>query len=137
DAGPLPVPSDDGGAADVSATELGLGGVHNWLVVSANTQRTTRGLNPVTLLAPNTPGAEHFRDVYVVEKMGTKEGWSHPAADEEWQQGFYAEIQDFLECCATGRRPQADAEISRDTVATLYAGYLSAERRGQEVAVPV
>jgi hypothetical protein len=41
-----------------------------------------------------------------------------------------------VECCATGRRPQADSEIARDTVATLYAGYLSAERRGQEVTVP-
>jgi predicted dehydrogenase len=73
----------------------------------------------------------------VVEKIGTKEGWSHPAADEEWQQGFYGEIQDFLECCASGRTPQSGATIAHDTVATLYAGYVSAERRGQEVAVPV
>jgi predicted dehydrogenase len=91
------------------------------------------------LSPPHTydPDAAQFRDVYVVEKIGTKEGWSHPAADEEWQQGFYAEIQDFVECCASGRRPQSDAQLAHDTVATLYAGYVSAERNGQEVAVPV
>jgi hypothetical protein len=37
----------------------------------------------------------------------------------------------------SGRAPQAGATIAHDTVATLYAGYLSAERAGQEVAVPV
>jgi hypothetical protein len=42
-----------------------------------------------------------------------------------------------VECCAHGRRPQSDAEIARDTVATLYAGYLSAEGKGQEVPVPI
>jgi predicted dehydrogenase len=132
----LHVTFDDGTVADVFASELVLGGVHNWLEVFANNHRTTCRLNPVNLLDTYNPEAAQLHDVYLVEKLGTKEGWSHPAADEEWQQGFYAEIQDFVECCVSGRRPQADAEIARDTVATLYAGYLSAERRGQEVAVP-
>jgi predicted dehydrogenase len=133
----LHVTFEDGTVADVFATELVLGGVHNWLEVFANNHRTMCRLNPVNLLDTYNPAAEQFRDVYVVEKTGTKEGWSHPAADEEWQQGFYGEIQDFLECCATGRRPQSDAVIAHDTVATLYAGYLSAERGGQQAPVPV
>jgi predicted dehydrogenase len=127
----------DGTVADVFAAELVLGGVHNWLEVHANNHRTTCRLNPVNLLDTYNPEAAQLRDVYVVEKIGTKEGWSHPAADEEWQQGFHAEIQDFVECCLHGRRPEADALVALDTVATLYAGYLSAERGGQEVAVPV
>ena len=65
------------------------------------------------------------------------QGWSQPAADEEWQQGFYAEIQDLVECCASGRRPQSGATIAHDTVAALYAGYVSAERGGQDVPVPL
>jgi predicted dehydrogenase len=128
---------DDGTVADVFATELVLGGVHNWLEVFANNHRTTCRLNPVNLLDTYNPEAGQFRDVYVIEKIGTKEGWSHPAADEEWQQGFYAEIQDFVECCQNGRRPQSDAQVARDTVATLYAGYVSAERKGADVPVPV
>ena len=133
----LHVTFEDGTVADVFATELVLGGVHNWLEVFANNHRTTCRLNPVNLLDTYNPEAAQFRDVYVVEKIGTKEGWSHPATDEEWQQGFYGEIQDFVECCASGRRPQSDAELAHDTVATLYAGYLSAERAGAEVSVPV
>jgi predicted dehydrogenase len=133
----LHVTFDDGTVADVYASELVLGGVHNWLDVYANTHRTSCRLNPVNLLDTYNPAAEQFREIYTVEKIGTKEGWSHPAADEEWQQGFYAEIQDFAECCVHGRRPQADAVLAHDTVATLYAGYVSAERRGAEVPVPV
>jgi predicted dehydrogenase len=128
----LHVTFDDGTVADVFATELVLGGVHNWLDVFANNHRTSCRLNPVNLLDTYNPKAEQFKDVYLVEKTGTKEGWSHPAADEEWQQGFYQEIQDFLECVATGRRPQADAMLAQDTVAALYAGYRSAARGGQE-----
>jgi len=137
DYGQLHVTFDDGTVADVFATELVLGGVHNWLEVFANNHRTTCRLNPVNLLDTYNPAAEQFRDVYVVEKIGTKEGWSHPAADEEWQQGFYAEVQDFLECCVSGKRPQSDGEVAHDTVATLYAGYVSAERKGQDVPVPI
>jgi predicted dehydrogenase len=133
----LHVTFDDGTVADVFATELVLGGVHNWLEVFANNHRTTCRLNPVNLLDTYNPEAAQFRDVYVVEKIGTKEGWSHPAADEEWQQGFYAEMQDFMECCASGRRPQSGALVAHDTVSTLYAGYVSAERKGADVAVPV
>jgi predicted dehydrogenase len=128
---------DDGTVADVFATELVLGGVHNWLEVFANNHRTTCRLNPVNLLDTFNPEAAQFRDVYLVEKASTKEGWSHPAADEEWQQGFHAEIQDFMECCVSGRRPQSDADVARDTVASLYAGYVSAERKGEEVPVPI
>ena len=133
----LHVTFDDGTVADVYATELVLGGVHNWLEVFANNHRTTCRLNPVNLLDTYNPAAVQFTDVYVVEKIGTKEGWSHPAADEEWQQGFYGEIQDFLECCVSGRAPQSGATIAHDTVATLYAGYVSAERAGAAVPVPV
>ena len=132
----LHVTFEDGTVADVFATELVLGGVHNWLEVFANNHRTTCRLNPVNLLDTYNPEAGQFRDIYLVEKLGTKEGWSHPAADEEWQQGFYGEVQDFVECCVSGGRPQSDADVARDTVATLYAGYVSAGRSGQETPVP-
>jgi predicted dehydrogenase len=133
----LHVTFDDGTVADLFGTELVLGGVDNRLEVCANNHRTICRLNPVNLLDTYNPADAQFKDIYVVEKTWTREGWSHPAADEEWQQGFHREIQDFLECCLTGRRPQSDSIIAHDTVATLYAGYLSAARQGQETAVPL
>src|SRR5499427_3219115 len=111
DYGQLHVTFDDGTVADVFATELVMGGVHNWLEVFANNHRTTCRLNPVNLLDTYNP--------------------------EEGQQGFYAEIQDFLEFCVSAKRPQADGEVAHDTVATLYAGYVSAELNGQDVPVPI
>lgn len=50
---------------------------------------------------------------------------------------LYAEIQDAVECCVTGQRPQSGPLVAYDTVAAFYAGYVSAERHGQEVPVPV
>jgi len=125
----------DGTVADIFSTEVVLGGVHNWLEVYANNHRTRCNLNPIDALTTYNPREEFFKDVYVVEKIGTKQGWSHPAPDEEWQHGFAQEMQDFIECIAHSRRPQCGAELGYDTVAVLYSGYLSAERGGADVPI--
>lgn len=127
---------DDGAVADVFSTEIVLGGVHNWLEVFANNHRTRCNLNPVDALETYNPKEELLKDVYVVEKTGTKQGWSRPAADEDWQHGYPQEFQDFAEAFRDGRGPLSGAELARDTVAVLYSAYVSAERRGAEVTVP-
>ena len=71
-----------------------------------------------------------------IEKASTKEGWSPAAPDENFTIGYQAEMQDFITGAATGTRPQADLELALDTTATIYAAYLSAERRGAEVEIP-
>lgn len=126
---------DDGTVADIFATELVLGGVHNWMEVFANNHRTRCNLNPVDALETYNPREEILKDVYVTEKIGTKQGWSHPAADEDWQHGYPQEFQDFAECIRDGREPLAGGELARDTIAVLYSAYLSAERRGAEVEI--
>ncbi len=40
---------------------------------------------------------------------------------------FWAGIQDFTECAATGRQPLADFELAYSTTPAQYAGYWSAE----------
>ncbi len=127
---------DDGTVADIFSSELVLGGVHNWLEVFANNHRTRCNLNPINALETYNPREEQFKDVYVTEKIGTKQGWSNPAPDEDWQHGYPQEFQDFMEAIARDRQPLAGGELARDTVAVLYAGYVSAERRGAEVEVP-
>ncbi len=128
---------EDGTVADVYATELVLGGVHNWLEVFANNHRTRCNLNPVDALETYNPKEELLKDVYVVEKTGTKQGWSRPAADEDWQHGYPQEFQDFLECVRDRLEPLSGSELARDTVAVMYSAYVSAERRGAEVEVPI
>ena len=127
---------EDGTVADIFSSELVLGGVHNWLEIFANNHRTRCNLNPVDALETYNPREEQFKDVYVVEKIGTKQGWSKPAADEDWQQGYERELQDFMESFAAGSDPLSSGELARDTIAAIYCGYLSAERQGAEVEIP-
>jgi predicted dehydrogenase len=136
DYGQLHVTFADGTIADIFASELMLGGVSNWLEVIGNNHRTRCNLNPVNALETFNPREDALRDVYVTEKIETKQGWSQPAADEAWQHGYPQEFQDFMEAIAEDRQPLANAGLARDTMVVLYAGYLSAERGGAEVKVP-
>jgi predicted dehydrogenase len=136
DYGQMHITFEDGTVADIFSSELVMGGVHNWLEVFANNHRTRCNLNPVNALETYNPKEELLKDVYVTEKIGTKQGWSHPAADEDWQHGYPREFQDFMESIANDRDPLSGAELARDTVAVLYSAYLSAERKGTEVEIP-
>jgi predicted dehydrogenase len=126
----------DGTVADIFASEIVLGGVHNWLEVICNNHRTRCNLNPIDALETFNAKEELLKDVYITEKLGTKQGWSRPAPDEDWQHGYPQEFQDFMECIAKDREPLAGLDLARDTIATIYAGYLSAERGGAEVNIP-
>lgn len=126
----------DGTVADIFSSELVIGGVHNWLEVVSNNHRTRCNLNPIDALETFNPKEEILRDVYITEKLGTKQGWSRPAPDEAWQHGYPQEFQDFMESIYHDREPLSGIELARDTIATIYAGYLSAERGGAEVEIP-
>lgn len=135
DYGLMHVTFEDGTVGDVFSTELVLGGVHNWLEIFANNHRTRCNLNPIDALETYNPREEFLKDVYVAEKLGTKQGWSKPAPDEDWQHGYPQEFQDFVFSFAANRAPLSSGDLARDTIAVLYGAYLSAERRGAEVAL--
>jgi predicted dehydrogenase len=126
----------DGMVADIFSTELVVGGVHNWLEVVCNNHRTRCNMSPTNAVETYNSKEELLRDVYVTEKIGTKQGWSNPAPDEDWSHGYPQEFQDFTESIYQGRQPLSTVDLARDTVSTLYAGYLSAERFGAEVDIP-
>lgn len=132
----LHVKFTDGMVADIFSSELVIGGVHNWLEVVCNNHRTRCNLNPVDALETFNPKEEILCDVYITEKLGTKQGWSRPAPDEAWQHGYPQEFQDFMESIYHDREPLSGIELARDTIATIYAGYLSAERGGVEIEIP-
>ena len=128
---------DDGMVADVFASEIVMGGVHNWVEIFANNHRTRCNLSPSNAMELYNPKEEQLTDVYIVEKIGTKQGWSTPAPDENFMFGYPQEIQDFMEAIATGREPKSGMLAASDSVGVLYAAYLSAERKGAEVEVPL
>jgi len=41
-----------------------------------------------------------------------------------------------MEAISMDREPKSDMRVASDTLAALYAAYVSAERKGQEVEVP-
>lgn len=126
----------DGTVADIFASELVLGGVQNSLEVVCNNHRTRCNLNPINALETFNASEDRFKDVYVVEKLGTKQGWSHPAPDESWQHGYAQEFQDFMESIWHDREPLSGLALACDTTAVLYASYVSAESGGVETNVP-
>jgi len=128
---------NDGMIADIFASELVMGGVHNWLEIFANNHRTKCNLSPVNAMELYNPQEEQLADVYVMEKIGTKQGWSNPSPDENFMFGYPQEIQDFIEAIATNREPKSGILAASDVVSTLYAAYLSAERKGTEVEIPL
>lgn len=135
DWGLMHVVFEDGTIADVFSSEIVLGGVHNWLEVCANNHRTRCNINPVDAVETYNPDDAQFDDIYVVEKIGTKQGWSKPATDENWMSGYVQEMRSFYRSIEGGEIALSYSALGYDTVDVIYSAYLSAERGGAEVEV--
>lgn len=128
---------EDGTIADIFASELVQGGVHNWIEVNANNHRTICNINPNNSMQTYTPDEKYFRDVYVVEKTETKQGWSSISPDEAWFAGYQHEMEAFYRTAVFGDPIESNSTLASDVIATIYAGYLSAERKGSEVTLTI
>jgi len=128
---------EDGTVADIIASDILLGGIHNWLEVCANNHRTICNINPNTAMQTYNPVDENFEDIYVVEKIGTKQGWSTPSPDEDWFTGYPQEIEAFYRTVAYGEPVESDSGLAADCISTIYSAYVSAERAGAEVPIKV
>ncbi len=126
---------EDGTIADLFASELVLGGVHNWIEVNTTNHRTICNINPNTSMQAYTPTEKYFKEVYVVEKTETKQGWSSISPDEGWFAGYQHEIDAFYRSAAFGDPIESNSSLASDVIATIYAGYVSAERKGAEVEI--
>ncbi|OGP92929.1 MAG: oxidoreductase [Deltaproteobacteria bacterium RBG_16_48_10] len=125
----------DGMIADIFASDIVMGGTHNWLEIAANNHRTFCNINPNTAMQTYNPVDQYFKDIYVVEKIGTKQGWSNPAPDEDWITGYPAEIEAFYRTIAYGEPLESDSSLAADAISTIYSAYLSAEKRGAEIVI--
>ncbi len=126
---------EDGTVGDVVTGATVLGGINDYVDVFANNHRTRCNINPVSLLQTYNPKSSQFDDIYINYGITSKEGWLFPAPDENWMFGYQAEMQDAMECIASGRQPLSGIELAIDTVNVIYSAYLSAERLGQEVKI--
>jgi predicted dehydrogenase len=126
---------DDGTFADIFASELVLGGVNNWIEINTNNHRTICNITPNNAMQTYTPDEEHFKDIYIVEKTETKQGWSSVSPDESWFTGYQHEMEAFYRSIAFGKPVESDSTLAADVIAVIYTGYLSAEKKGTELPV--
>jgi predicted dehydrogenase len=128
---------EDGTIADILASELVHGGVKNHLEVNANNHRTICNIGPNNSMQTYNPVEENFKDIYVVEKTGTKQGWSNISPDEGWFNGYQHEMDAFYKSAAYGDPVESNSSLAADTIATIYAGYVSSELQGAQKDVTI
>ena len=128
---------EDGTIADLFASELVMGGVHNWIEINTSNHRSLCNINPNNAMQSYTPNQQHFNDVYVVEKTETKQGWSFISPDEGWFAGYQHELEAFYRSAAYGDAIESNSSLAADVMATIYAGYVSSEKRGVETEITV
>ncbi|MCC6123886.1 MAG: Gfo/Idh/MocA family oxidoreductase [Pirellulales bacterium] len=126
---------EDGTMADIFASDIVLGGIHNWLEICANNHRTLCNINPNTAMQTYNPVEKNFADVYVVEKIGTKQGWACISPEEDWFTGYPQEMESFYRSIAYGAPCETDSLLAADTISTIYSAYVSADKQGTAVEV--
>ncbi len=126
---------EDGTVADIISSDILLGGIHNWLEVAANNHRTICNINPNTSMQTYNAVEENFKDIYVVEKIGTKQGWSCPSPDEDWFTGYPQELEAFYRAAAYGEAVESNSSLAADCISTTYSAYLSAEKGGAQTDI--
>ncbi|MHB8900045.1 MAG: Gfo/Idh/MocA family protein [Thermoguttaceae bacterium] len=126
---------EDGTIATLVTSDIVLGGIHNWLEICANNHRTLCNINPNTAMQTYNPVDANFKDIYVVEKIGTRQGWACTSPDEDWFTGYPQEIEAFYRTIAYGEPVESDSLLAADSISTIYSAYLSARRNGAAVEI--
>jgi len=126
---------EDGTVADIVASAIVLGGINNRLEVVANNHRTLCNINPNNIMQTFNPREDYLKDVYVVEKAGTKQGWLNPAPGEYYSTGYPQEIEAFYRSAAYGDPLESDSILAADAVSTIFSAYLLAEQDGKKVTI--
>jgi predicted dehydrogenase len=134
DWGVMTVTFTDGTKAVVLSGDMILGGVRNLIETYTNSGSLFAKITPNDQMTTYMTDETRLGGVYFTEKVDRKTGWQFVCLEEEWTRGYLQEIQDFMECVATGRQPLADLELAYETTRIQYAGYWAAEE-GRRIAL--
>jgi predicted dehydrogenase len=127
DWGMLNATFSDGTKATVFSGDMILGGVRNLIETHTSGGALFANITPNTHMMSYQTSEEKLASVYITEKVDRKTGWQYVCIEEEWTRGYVQEIQDFMECIATGRQPLSDLALAFETIKVNYAGYWAAE----------
>jgi predicted dehydrogenase len=127
DWGTLTVTFSDGTKATVFSGDMIMGGVRNLIETYTSGGSLFANITPNTHMMSYQTSEEKLAGVYITEKVDRKTGWQYVCLEEEWTRGYLQEIQDFMECAATGRQPLSGLALAFETIKVNYAGYWAAE----------
>ena len=127
DWGTLNLTFSDGTKATVFSGDMIMGGVRNLIETYTSGGSLFANITPNTHMMSYQTSEEKLAGVYITEKVDRKTGWQFVCLEEEWTRGYLQEIQDFMECAATGRQPLSDLALAFKTIKVNYAGYWAAE----------
>ena len=127
DWGTLTATFSDGTKATVFSGDMIAGGVRNLMEIYTSGGSLFANITPNNHLMSYQTNEEKLASVYITEKVDRKTGWQYVCIEEEWTRGYVQEIQDFMECAATGRQPLSDLALAFETIKVNYAGYWAAE----------
>jgi len=117
----------DGTKATVFSGDMIMGGVRNLIEIYTSGGSLLANITPNNHMMSYLTEEEKLKSVYITEKVDRKTGWQFICLEEEWTRGYLQEIQDFMECVASGREPRAGLALAYETTKINYAGYWSAE----------
>ena len=127
DWGTLTATFSDGTKATVFSGDMIMGGVRNLIETYTSGGSLFANITPNNHLMSYQTSEEKLASVYITEKVDRKTGWQYVCLEEEWTRGYLQEIQDFMECAASGRQPLSDLALAYETIKVNYAGYWAAE----------
>jgi predicted dehydrogenase len=134
DWGMLTLTFSDGTKATVFSGDMIMGGVRNVIETYTSGGSLFANITPNNHLTSYLTDEAKLANVYITEKVDRKTGWQFVCLEEEWTRGYLQEIQDFMDCVATGRQPRAGLDLAYETIKVNYAGYWSAED-GRRIAL--
>lgn len=127
DCGTAVLTFSDGTKATVIATDTLLGGSKNYVELYCNDTAINCTLTLSDLMQTYLLDEDGLENVSLSEMLPSKLGWNKPFVTDEIIRGYTDEMQDFAECVAYDRAPQAGFRLAYDTIRAIYAAYLSAE----------
>jgi predicted dehydrogenase len=127
DWGTLTMTFSDGTKGTIFSGDMIMGGVRNLIETYTSGGSLFANITPNNHMLTYMTDEQKLADIYITEKVDRKTGWQFVCLEEEWTRGYLQEIQDFLECVATGRQPLADLDLAYEAMQVQYAGYWSAE----------
>ena len=127
DWGTLTMTFSDGTKGTVFSGDMIMGGVRNLIETYTSGGSLFANITPNNHMMSYQTNEEKLAGVYITEKVDRKTGWQYICLEEEWTRGYVQEIQDFMECVATGRQPLSDLALAHETIKVNYAAYWAAE----------